>query len=209
MDKRRYVSFAVVLAAFALVTGMMFGGTVVAQDTGTPAATDGAMAEPAHPGHIHTGTCDAVGDVVYPLTDLTHGDEMGSPEAEMGDMDMGTPDDTGAAAEAAAGEDMAMDVESESTTTVTTTFDELLGAEHVINLHESAENIGNYIACGAITGEASAEGVLEVTLDEQNASGFEGMATLTDNGDGTIDVHVELWHVMDDMMGTPEASPTT
>ena len=124
---------------------------------------------------------------------------MGSPEADMGDMDMGTPDDTGAAAEAAAGEDMAMDVESESTTTVTTTFDELTGAEHVINLHESAENIGNYIACGAITGEPSAEGVLEVTLDEQNASGLEGMATLTDNGDGTIDVHVQLWHVMADM----------
>jgi hypothetical protein len=203
MDKRRYVSFAVVLAAFALVTGMMFGGTVVAQDTGTPAATDGAMAGPAHPGHIHTGTCDAVGDVVYPLTDLTAGDDMGTPEADMGDM--GTPDDTGAAAEAAAGDDMAMDVESESTTTVTTTFDELLGAEHVINLHESAENIGNYIACGEITGEASAEGVLEVTLDEQNDSGLEGMATLTDNGDGTIEVHVQLWHVM----GTPVASPTS
>jgi hypothetical protein len=197
MDKRRYVSFAVALAAFALVTGLMFGGVVTAQDTGTPVAGG----EEPHPGHIHTGTCDAVGDVVYPLTDLAH-PGAASPEAEM-DHDMGTPDDTGAA-----GEDMAMEVESESTTTVTTTFDELTGAEHVINLHESAENIGNYIACGAITGEPSAEGVLEVTLDEQNASGLEGMATLTDNGDGTIDVHVQLWHVMADM-GTPEASPTT
>jgi len=200
MGKRRVISFAVAFAALALVTGLVLGTRVAAQDTGTPAAAEGT--EPAHPAHIHTGTCDAVGDVVYPLTDLAHPGAAGSPEAGM-DHEMGTPDDTSATDEASAGEDM--QVESESTTTVTTTFDDLLGAEHVINLHESEENIGTYIACGSITGEPSAEGVLEVTLDEQNASGVEGKATLTDNGDGTIDVHVQLWNVM----GTPVASPTS
>jgi hypothetical protein len=206
MDKRRYVSFAVVLAAFALVTGLMFGGIATAQDTGTPEmGTPGATAEAAHPAHIHTGTCDAVGDVVFPLTDLTAPGMMGTPEADMGDM--GTPDD--AAAGAATGEDMDGEVVAESVTTVTATFDDIFAAEHVINVHESAENIGNYIACGELTGEPSAEGQLEIELQELNDSGYEGHAMLVDNGDGTIEVTVQLMMVTDDMMGTPEASPTS
>ncbi|CAN5851390.1 hypothetical protein BH24CHL4_BH24CHL4_17760 [soil metagenome] len=206
MEKRRNVSVVVVIAAFALVTGLMFGGSVAAQDTGTPDATDGMMMDMAHPGHIHTGTCDEVGDVVFPLTDATSPDMMGTPEAGM--EDMGTPDDTAAADDMDDMDDMHGEVVAESVTTVTVTFDDLMAAEHVINFHESAENIGNYIACGAITGEASAEGELEIELDEVNDSGFEGHAMLVDNGDGTIEVTVKLMMVMDDM-GTPEASPTS
>jgi hypothetical protein len=97
---------------------------------------------------------------------------------------------------------------AESTTTVTTTFDELTGAEHVINVHESEANIGNYIACGAITGTASAEGALEIELQELNESGYDGHATLTDNGDGTITVTVSLFQISDDdSMASP--SPTS
>lgn len=204
MHKQRNVSIAVIFAAFALVAGLMFAGNgVTAQDEGTPDAMDGMMMGADHPGHIHTGTCDEVGDVIFPLNNLVSPD-MGSPEAEMDesdDADMGTPDD------AAAMDDMHGDVVAESTTTVETTFDELMAAEHVINLHESVENIGNYIACGALTGEASAEGELTIELDEMNDSGYDGHAMLVDNGDGTIDVTVQLFMVMD--MGSPVASPTS
>src|SRR5680860_927105 len=40
------------------------GGAGLAQDA-TPADTAAA-----HPAHIHTGTCDTLGDVVFPLNDV-------------------------------------------------------------------------------------------------------------------------------------------
>ena len=59
-----------------------------------------------------------------------------------------------------------------------------LAAEHAINVHESDENIQNYIACGELTGTPT-EGLLQIQLSEQNDSGYQGMAALQDNGDGT------------------------
>ena len=88
-----------------------------------------------------------------------------------------------------------------SSTIVETTLDELLGAEHAINVHESTENIQNYIACGDITGTPS-DGMLVVELAELNGSGATGEATLTDNGDGTMTVEIELTHAD---MATPAA----
>src|SRR5215207_1205901 len=34
----------------------------------------------SHPAHIHSGTCDQLGDVVYPLADVTYptGEQMGA-----------------------------------------------------------------------------------------------------------------------------------
>jgi hypothetical protein len=45
-----------------------------------------------------------------------------------------------------------IDADGMSSTDVELTIDELTGEEYAINAHESAENIGNYIACGNITG---------------------------------------------------------
>ena len=178
------------VAAFAAIA--LIGGLIAvphaarAQDSATPVA-----GEHNHPAHIHIGTCDAVGEVVFPLNNVASG-EMASPEAEM--EHSGTPmagmDD----------EDEYEDAVASSTTTITATFDEI--ADHVINIHESAENIGNYITCGAITGTAE-NGELEVTLNEMNDSGWQGEADLVDNGDGTIDVTIYL----EAAEGTPEASP--
>ena len=46
----------------------------------------------------------------------------------------------------------------------------------------------------------------EINLDEQNNSGFQGWATLTDNCDGTTTVDAALTRTKG-MMGTPEATP--
>ena len=67
-----------------------------------------------HPVHIHFGTCDNLGEVAAPLTDI--------------------------------------DASGMSETTVPLTLDGLTSEEYAINAHESAENIGNYVACGDITG---------------------------------------------------------
>jgi hypothetical protein len=165
-----------------LVAGIAFSGRAgVAQDmSASPAAGE------SHPAHIHLGTCDALGEVVYPLADLTHDDASATP---MAGMTMATP--------AAGG-----DVESWSETDVQAGLDEIIAGGHAINVHESMANIQNYIACGEVTG-TPADGALTIELHELNGSGYEGSATLTDNGDGTTTVHVELRHVS--AMATPTA----
>ncbi|HEV2073015.1 MAG TPA: cupredoxin family copper-binding protein, partial [Thermomicrobiales bacterium] len=97
------------------------------------------------------------------------------------------------------------DVVAESTTEVDASFEELLASEeYAINVHESAENIGNYIACGNPTGPAT-DGELHIDLEELNDSGYTGQAHLVDNGDGTTTVTVTLM-TMGTGAGTPAAS---
>jgi hypothetical protein len=94
-----------------------------------------------------------------------------------------------------------------STSTVEASLEDILGAEHAINVHLSAEEIGVYIACGDITGEQT-DGTLEIELQEENDSGYQGMATLMDNGDGTTTVDVMLM-MSGEEMGQAAATPTS
>jgi len=166
------------LAAFALMIGAV--GGVIAQDA-TPAG--GAM---AHPAHIHSGTCETLGDVVFPLNDVAAADMMATPDAAMAS----TP---------VAGDGA---VVAQSTTTVEVALDDVLAAEHAINVHLSADEIGTYIACGDVTGEVT-DGMLEIELLELNGSGYMGQAMLMDNGDGTTDVTIMLME--SGSMATPAA----
>ena len=147
-----------------IVLGIALAGiqAVAAQDTATPAALPaGATARPAH---VHLGTCDDLGEIAYPLNDVTP-------------------------VETTAGESVQPD--GQTTTSVDATLDDLLAADHAINVHESAENIGVYIACGEITGEP-ASGQLSIALRELNDSGVVGEAVLEDAGDGTTTVSITL-----------------
>lgn len=175
------------LGGILVVCGLLLvGGTGLAHE-GTPEA-DAA----AHPAHIHTGTCDTLGEVVFPLNDVaapSH-DDHGDAAAE--DYSTATPE---------AGEGK---VVAESTTTVDVALDDILAAEHAVNVHESAENIANYIACGDVAGEPE-DGTLEVELLELNDSGYGGMATLVDDGDGDGSTTVTIVLTEGDA-GTPEAS---
>jgi hypothetical protein len=81
-----------------------------------------------------------------------------------------------------------------STTVVQTTLADISTGDFAINVHESAENIGNYIACGDL-GTAGAMGSdLVVGLSTLNDSGYSGIATLHDNGDGSTSVTIYLMH---------------
>ena len=180
---RACVASALLLAAgFALAPG-----AGLAQDA-TPAMGGG---EGPHPAHIHAGSCPEVGDVVFPLNDITRTDMMGTPMAGMESSPMAgmEADSTPMAGEM--GEEGMGDVVAMSTTDVDASLADILGAEHAINVHLSADQIDVYIACGDITGEPE-DGTLEIELEERNDSGFEGEAYLTDNGDGTTTVDVTL-----------------
>jgi hypothetical protein len=182
---RWLIPHAFVASALLLVAGLaVTPGASLAQDA-TPAMQ---MAGEGHPAHIHDGTCANLGGIAFPLTDLT---AIATPEAGM----EGTPGP-------------ALDwIESESTTFVDASIDDLLGGEYAINVHESAERIDVYVACGDITGTPE-RGRLEIELQEQNNSGLHGFAWLTDNGDGTTTVDVILMRSAGDM-ATPGATPTS
>jgi hypothetical protein len=178
---------AAVLVAFALLT--LGAASAFAQD-----ATPEAMAEPAHPVHIHNGSCDALADVVYPLNDIvtyniTNSFSFG-PAATPEAGDMATP--------------MAEVSMSESTpvlfssTHIDATVADLVTGGFSINAHESAENIQNYIACGnipACTAAACAAVTgVSITLGPQNESGYFGVARIDNDADGGAIVSVFLFN---------------
>jgi hypothetical protein len=165
-----------IVALFATLLMAGVAGSVSAQDSATPAMDGHAMGSTAHPAHIHTGTCDTLGDVVYPLNDVTSGDAAAISEATPSLAMASTP---------VAGATL------QSSTTVDAALDDIISGEHAINVHESAERIDVYIACGDVSGEA-ADGMLTVELQELNGSGASGQAMLTDNGDGTTTVELHL-----------------
>lgn len=182
MGKRLFATAASIVAAFALFAGMLASGSL-AQEGGTPVAIEEDVPRPAH---IHAGTCEELGDVVYPLTPLTTaatipGTPVASPIVE----------------------DVPVAPVYESITDIEASLEDLLESEHAINVHASEENIQTYIACGNITGDPTA-GELTIELTELNDSGFTGFATIMDHGDGTTEVTVALQHTD---MGTPVATP--
>src|SRR5690606_4222617 len=172
---------------------------VLAQDA-APAAGDAP-----HPPHIHSGTCAELGDVVFPLTDVGGAGHMMD-----GDMMDATPDDMGGMhheGTPAAG-DMNDAMQETSVTDVDASLDDILSANHAINIHESAENIGNYIACGDLTGEPE-DGELTIDVQELNDSGYSGEATLVDNGDGTTTVTVTISKGAGSETASPESGGMT
>ena len=182
-------------ALSALATGLILAlGLVLVP--GQARAQDMAVA--AHPAHIHSGTCAELGDVVHPLTDVSAdagtpvaADDMGSPASgEMEGHDMGSPAADSAMGSPAAGPfgvGVAM-----SETIVEAALADLTTGGFAVNVHESAENIGNYIACGDIAGAPDDSGDVTIELATLNESGYVGTATLHDNGDGTTNVSITL-----------------
>ena len=145
---------AVAAAAFAVMTAL--GGPAAWAQDATPAAGDALVPRPIH---IHSGSCDELGDVVAPLVDLTapEGDRVGQRRADLAET---------------------------SFTNVPLPLDAILGADHAINAHLSAEEIGTYIACGNIGGVLDANGSLVIGLSEDSNSGYTGIAFLQPAADG-------------------------
>lgn len=151
-------------AAAAALSGLMAlsGASTWAQDA-TPEAADALVPRPVH---IHSGSCDELGDVVAPLTDLTapEGDRVGQRRADLAET---------------------------SFTNVPLALDAILAEDHAINAHLSSEEIGTYIACGNIGGVINANGALVIGLSEDSNSGYTGIAFLQPAADGvSTDVSV-------------------
>ena len=155
----RSIRVALLLAASLL---LLLVPTIAAQDD----------ANEAHPAHIHSGTCDQLGDVVYPLGDIAapSGEEMGAGGGHL--------------------------VKISEVNHVDVPLQEIIDGGHAINVHLSAEEIGTYIACGNIGGivqeRENGEGMeVVIGLAELNDSGHTGIAWLGAEGDQTrVAVHL-------------------
>lgn len=188
----------------ALLSLFVIGAASISAQQATPATGGGGQASDVpHPAHIHQGTCVNLNPVPkYPLANVEYpAASTASPAASP--MAMGSP-----AAATTQGTTGALPAEL-SVTKVNVSLNDLLASQYAINVHESAQNISHYIACGDIGGIVS-DGSLIFGLQQQNNSGYAGTAWLKDNGDGTTTVTVFLVHGLagpSAPMGTPAATP--
>src|SRR5215208_5267152 len=121
-SRERWVATTLLAAVLFVIGGI--GGA--AQD-----ATPTGGSEHAHPAHIHVGTCDALDpNPTFPLTDVAL-----APNASGDETDGAT----------------AIPVER-SVTTVDASLEDLRTGGYAINVHQSAEDIATYIACGNLSG---------------------------------------------------------
>lgn len=146
-----------------------FAALLLVAPAGTAQTPVGDTAE-AHPVHIHSGTCAELGDVVVPLADVAF------PEGEH------------------AGAESAIPVKV-SLNVIDMPLQDILAAAHAINVHQSAEEIDLYIACGdiggVITPGETGNDEIRFVLAEQNDSGHSGWVFLSAEGDQT-EVNVML-----------------
>jgi hypothetical protein len=184
---------------------------------GRTLGADAQDASDSHPAHIHSGSCDQLGDVVYPLTNVSASGMMtgmiamaATPSSGM-PAAMATPG--GLTMSPAMGATTALAVET-SQTLVDASLDDLLTQPYAINVHESQDNIQHYIACGDLggammTGPAMAQGgVLAIGLRELNTSGESGIAVLraTDNNQTMVWIYLaQGLSGTSGSMGTPSA----
>jgi hypothetical protein len=174
----RSLSLSVILAGTLLVGGT---SAVLAQDEPAP--------DVSHPAHIHAGTCDDLDpNPAQPLNNI---------EPRLNDSDEEN-------ANAPQGVLTAPRVLF-SETDVEMSMDDLLAESYSINVHESEEQIQNYVACGEIGGVKVDDDII-IGLRSLNDTGYTGLAILESDGDNTK-VKVYLVEPMGDQ--EPVATPVS
>jgi hypothetical protein len=92
-----------------------------------------------------------------------------------------------------------------SVTTVPMAYADLFTAPHSIVVHHSADDMGTYLVCGDIGGPEMGATDIAIGLGAVGDSGYTGIATLHDDGDGTTSVTVYITTPAT-MAAEPEAS---
>lgn len=171
-----------------LAVGTLLVGTLVGSGAAIALAQDEEVVGPSHPAHIHVGDC-ANADP-NPLATLNN---VAMPLSE--DEEDNAPQGTLTATAVTYSMTDEVDLNFE---------DDVLATAHSIIVHESEENIANYIACADIGGMV-VDGELLVALHPLNDSGYSGIAKLTSDDDGNVDVEIFLAEPAGDV--DPAATP--
>ena len=172
----RFVSLVIMLLAAVVGSGGL--STLAARQ-------DDQFGAGPYPAHIHSGTCDELGEVEFPLTDAAapEGDEEGTAPSL---------------------------VVSTSTTTIEASLEDLLADPYALNVHMSADDMGTYVACGDVGGVV-VENELVIGLAELKDSGLSGVAVVRE---GSNDTEVRFYLSQStsegedgEAVGTPAGSP--
>lgn len=163
-------------AVSALMVGGMLAagiasGVVAQEQTPTPAEIV------THPAHIHKGDCTNLDP--NPLVGLNDVGPRMKDDDELPD------------AEDIKGSLTAAPVEISETEGLDVKFDDLFTEAHAINVHESAQSVDTYIACGDIGGPVIDDKVI-IGLHQQNGSGYAGIAIVEKDGDDNSKVTIYL-----------------
>ena len=178
----RLGGFGQVTTGLMLIGAVALGGAslVVAQD-------DPAEPDVSHPSHIHAGTCD---------------DLDPNPAAPLNYVEPRLNDSDDADANQPEGVLTAPRVLYADSEDVDLSWDDMLATSHAVNVHLSDEEISTYIACGDIGGVV-VEDELMIALEPQNDSGYHGIAILSQDEDGNVDVEIYLAEPMSESDATP------
>lgn len=170
-----------------VVAGALAAGFALASaPAGAQEATPGVLGDEPYPSAIHTGTCDALGDVAFDLSDIGEAAAQGAtpPAGEPGVLAVGL-------------------------TPIEASLEDFLAAEHAVVVLQGEDAV----ACGNIEGTGDPQqgrtygGQVLAVLDERNGSGLRGQAILTELGPGSTNVTVMLAEADSAVLATPEATP--
>lgn len=174
------------------MTTVLAGTLAMGAAGGVLAQDEEASMGPVHPAHIHAGTCD---------------DLEPNPTAPLSDVTLWMNDSDDEEANRVQGSlTAAMTLRSE--TDVEMSLEDLLAESYSINVHESAENIQNYVACGEIGGIVVDDDgdTLAVAISPLNDSGVFGFAFLEGDDDTT---NVKVWLSEPRVEEEPAATPAS
>ncbi len=187
---RRASAAAVLALGLCLTPGIAIAQSPAASPM-APGGSPGPSLFPSipggHPAHIHDGLCPDPGPIVAGLSDVS--DQFAVDGQPAGGDTMGAVTSVPVMV---------------SVTTVPMGVKEIADGRHSINVHESAAQMGTYIACGDAGGTLIGGADLAFGLTEQNGSGVNGTAWVHDRGDGSSTVYLFL--TSSAQGGTPGAS---
>jgi len=176
----------------SLTLSAVLAGTISIGGVGLALAQDEqAQPDVSHPAHIHVGTCDELDpNPAQPLNNI---------QPNLNEDDDPDDDDNPNEPQGVLTAQRVL----YSDTDVEMSLEDLLATSYSINLHESEENIQNYIACGEIGG-VTVDDKLSIALRPVNESGYSGIAILEADGDNT-NVKVYLAEPVTENVATPVA----
>jgi hypothetical protein len=160
----------------SLTMGAILAGALAMSGPTVTLAQDETVSN-SHPAHVHAGTCDDLEP--NPIVGLDNVEpRQNDPEDEDANNDV-------------QGVLTASQMNWSRTDGLELSWDDMLATSHSVNVHESEENIQNYIACGEIGG-INVDGSMVIALHPMNDSGYSGIAIIRADGDDNTDIEIYL-----------------
>lgn len=186
----RHLRFAAIISMVAII--LATAGVALRDSSAQSAPAD------QHPAQIRNGTCSAPDVIAFNLNPIS---------------EQGLVDGTAMAQYPEVGAPSELPIQ-QSDSTVGVGLQDLIASEHLISVSLSTDDADNFLVCGSIGGAMLGQNDLTIGLAEANGSGYIGVATMHDNGDGTTAVWVFLMQssiaapaATPNPGGTPEATP--